>query len=83
MIQGIAAYMNNMDQMLRDAADDPDLAPFVRQEDLHTIVVTQGGIQFQAVALTQEGAKRIVQRILDSARKAGTDLKEHASLLTS
>ena len=77
MIQDFETYLEQPERMLRDAVDDPVLAPFIdRQRDLQAIVLTEGGVQRQVMALSGDGARRVVQRIVAATQKAGVDLKE-------
>lgn len=70
-------YSNDLNRALIDAAKDPVFQQFMEPSDIDLVNVDLGnGIQAQAQALSRASIQRVIERILERARKAGADMKD-------
>jgi len=81
MIRDIQYYVEayetgDQERILYDAVDDPALQPFIEESDIETGSEPGGTVQYQVRVLTTAGAKRVVRRLITTARNAGVDLRE-------
>ena len=69
-------YEMDLQRVLIEAAAEPALRPFIDAADLETRTIDLGdGSQAQVQAIAAGAVKRVIERIVTEARKAGADLK--------
>jgi hypothetical protein len=73
---GIDDYEMDLQRALIDAAAEPALRPYIDAADLETRTIDLGdGSQAQVQAIAADAVKRVIERLVTQARKAGADLK--------
>ena len=70
----IEGYIADLDQAYIDAAASPFFQSLMGVEDYETIEFAEGGVAFQATALSKSSAKKIILLAIDRLVQGGADL---------
>jgi len=76
-MRSVEDYASDLNRALIDAAADPVFKKFMEPDDFELVTLDMGdGTQAQVQALSRASIQRVIERILERARKAGADMKD-------